>query len=65
MAACPLNVPLTLRRTDQLMTDITNLESGLEIIITQLASQPTLGDLAKTALGVMFCRAAITTPMTW
>ena len=36
----------------QLMTDIANLESGLEIMITQLARQPTLGDLAKTALGL-------------
>jgi hypothetical protein len=38
-----------LHQADQLRTDIANPESGLEIIMAQLARQPTRGDLAKTA----------------
>jgi len=56
---------LTLRQADHLRTDIANLESGLEVIMAQLARQPTRGDLAKTALGLMFCTSVITTLMWW
>ena len=54
-----------LHQADQLRTDIANPESGLEIIMAQLARQPTRGDLAKTALGLMFCTSVITTLMWW
>jgi hypothetical protein len=56
---------LTLRQADQLRTDIANLECSLEIIMAQLARQPTRGDLAKTALRLMACTSVITTLMTW
>jgi hypothetical protein len=56
---------LTLRQADQLRTDIASLESGLEIIMAQFARQPTRRDLAKAALGLMFCASVITTIMTW
>jgi hypothetical protein len=53
---------LTLRQANQIRTDIANLESGLEIIMAQLARQK--GDLARAALGIIFCTALITTLMT-
>jgi hypothetical protein len=56
---------ITLREVDRLRTDIANLESGLEIIMAQLARQPTKGDLAKAALGLMLSTSVITTLMTW
>jgi hypothetical protein len=56
---------LTLRQADQLRTDLANLECSLEIIMAQLARQPTRGDLAKTALGLMFCTSVVTTLTTW
>jgi hypothetical protein len=56
---------ITLQQVDRLRTDIANLESGLEIIMAQLARQPTTGDLAKAALGLMFSTSVITTLMTW
>jgi hypothetical protein len=40
---------LTLRQADQLRTDIANLESGLEVIMAQLARQK--GDLPAPLLG--------------
>jgi hypothetical protein len=54
-----------LRQAGQIRTDIANLECSLEVIMAQLARQPTRGDLAKAALGVMFCTSVITTLMTW
>jgi NhaP-type Na+/H+ or K+/H+ antiporter len=54
---------LTLRQANQIRTDIANLESGLEIIMAQLARQK--GDLARAALGIIFCTSLITTLMTW
>ena len=56
---------ITLQQVDRLRTDIANLESGLEIIMAQLARQPTKGDLAKAALGLMLSTSVITTLMTW
>ena len=56
---------ITLQQVDRLRTDIANLESGLEIIMAQLARHPTKGDLAKAALGLMFSTSVITTLMTW
>jgi hypothetical protein len=54
---------LTLRQANQIRTDIANLESGLEIIMAQLARQK--GDLARAALGIIFCTSVITTVMVW
>jgi hypothetical protein len=53
---------LTLRQADQIRTDIANLETGLEIIMAQLARQK--GDLARAALGIIFCTSVITTLLT-
>jgi hypothetical protein len=56
---------LTLRQTDQARTDFALIESNLEFIASQLAKQPTRGDLAKTALGIIFCTAVFTTLFVW
>ena len=48
---------LTLRQADQARTDFALIESNLEFIAGQLAKQPTRGDLAKAALGIIFCTA--------
>jgi hypothetical protein len=41
------------------------LEGNLEIIAGQLARLPTRGDLAKTALAIIFCSAVLTTLFVW
>ena len=56
---------LTLRQTDQARTDFALIESNLEFIASQLAQRPTRGDLAKTALGIIFCTAVVTTLCVW
>jgi hypothetical protein len=50
-------------QVDQLRTDIANVESGLEVIMAQLARQK--GDLALAALGIIFCTAAVTSLLGW
>ena len=55
----------TLRQVDQARTDFALIESNLEFITSQLAKQPTRGDLAKTALGIIFCTAVLTTLFVW
>ncbi len=54
-----------LRAVDQARTDFALIESNLEFIAGQLAKQPTRGDLAKTALGIIFCTAVVTTLLVW
>ena len=54
-----------LRAVDQTRTDFALIESHLEFIASQLAKQPTRGDLAKTALGIIFCTAVLTTLFVW
>jgi hypothetical protein len=56
---------LTLRQTDQARTDFALIESNLEFIASQLAQRPTRGDLAKAALGIIFCSAVLTTLFVW
>jgi hypothetical protein len=56
---------LALYQTDQARTDFALLESNLEIIMGQLAQLPTRGDLAKAALGIIFCTAVVTTLLVW
>jgi hypothetical protein len=56
---------LTLRQADQARTDFALIESNLEFIAGQLAKQPTRGDLAKAALGIIFCSAILTTLFVW
>jgi hypothetical protein len=56
---------LTLRVADQARTDFALIESNLEFIAGQLAKQPTRGDLAKAALGIIFCTAVFTTLFVW
>ena len=48
-----------LRAVDQTRTDFALIESHLEFIASQLAKQPTRGDLAKTALGIILSTAAL------
>jgi hypothetical protein len=52
---------LTLQQADQARTDFALTESNLEFLASQLAKVPTRGDLAKTALGIIFCTAVFTT----
>ena len=52
---------LTLRQADAARADFALIESNLEYIASQLAQRPTRGDLAKTALGIIFCSAILTT----
>ena len=56
---------LTLRQADQTRTDFALIEDHLEFIARQLANQPTRGDLAKAALGIIFCTAIFTTLFVW
>ena len=56
---------LTLRQADQARTDFALIESNLEFIAGQIAKQPTRGDLAKAALGIIFCTAVFTTLFVW
>jgi hypothetical protein len=56
---------LTLRQIHSARTDFALIESNLEFIASQLAKQPTRGDLAKTALGIIFCTAIFTTLFVW
>ena len=56
---------LTLRDADQARTDFALIESNLEFLAGQLARVPTRGDLAKTALGIIFCSAILTTLFVW
>ena len=55
----------TLRQVDQARTDFALIEEHLELLAGQLAKQPTRGDLARAALGIIFCSAVLTTPLTW
>ena len=52
---------LTLRQADAARADFALIESNLEYIASQLAQRPTRGDLAKAALGIIFCSAILTT----
>jgi hypothetical protein len=56
---------LTLREASQARTDFALIEGHLEFITGQLAKQPTRGDLAKAALGIIFCTAVSTTLLVW
>jgi hypothetical protein len=56
---------LTLRQADAGRADFALIESNLEYIASQLAQRPTRGDLAKTALGIIFCSAILTTLFVW
>jgi Flp pilus assembly CpaF family ATPase len=52
---------LALHQADQLRTDIGNLECSHEILMRQLVRMPTRADLARTALGIIFSTAVVTT----
>jgi len=54
-----------LRQADAARADFALIESNLEYIASQLAQRPTRGDLAKTALGIIFCSAILTTLFVW
>ena len=55
----------TLRQADQARTEFALIEDQLEFLAGQLAKQPTRGDLAKSALGIIFCSAVLTTLFVW
>ena len=61
----PSERALTLRQIDQARTDFALIEDHLEFIASQLAKQPTRGDMAKSALGIIFCTAVLTTLFIW
>jgi hypothetical protein len=56
---------LALRQADQARTDFAALESDLQFLMGQVARVPTRADLAKTALGIIFCSAVFTTLFCW
>jgi hypothetical protein len=56
---------LTLRKADQARGDFALIEGQLEFIAGQLAKQPTRAELAKSALGIIFCTAVLTTLFVW
>jgi hypothetical protein len=56
---------LALRQADQARADFAVLESDLQFIMGRLARMPTRGDLAKAALGIIFCTAVFTTLFVW
>jgi len=55
----------TLRQADQPRTDFALIDGQLEFIAGQLTKQPTRADLAKCALGIIFCTAVLTTLFVW
>ena len=55
----------TLRQVDESRTDFALIESNLEFIAGQLARLPTRRDLARAALGIIFCSAILTTLFVW
>jgi hypothetical protein len=50
---------LALRQADQARTDFAIVETELEALHPRLARMPTRADLARTALGIMFCSAVL------
>ena len=50
---------VTLRHADQARTEFAIIEEELEAIYARLASMPTRADLARTALGIMFCTSVL------
>ena len=61
----PAEHTLALRDAGQARTDFALIESNLEFIAGQLARLPTRRDLAKVALGIIFCSAVFTTLFAW
>jgi len=57
--------PLTLRQADEARSDFAAIESDLQFVMGQLARVPTRGDLARAALGIIFCSAVFTTLFVW
>jgi hypothetical protein len=50
---------LALRQADPARTDFAIIETELEAIHARLARMPTRGDLARAALGIIFCAATL------
>ena len=57
--------PLTLRQAAEARSDFAAIESDLQFVMGQLARVPTRGDLARAALGIIFCSAVFTTLFVW
>lgn len=47
--------PFTLRQIDQARGDLYAISDDLDFVMSQLARLPTRGDLARAALGIIFC----------
>jgi hypothetical protein len=58
-AFMPDEHPLTLRQVDQARGDLAAIADDLDFIKAQLARIPARRELARTALGVIFCAAAL------
>jgi hypothetical protein len=54
---------LTLRQADQLRTDIANVESGLEVVMTQLSRLPKRGEIWCAVVMGMLGGSALTTAL--
>jgi hypothetical protein len=50
---------LALRQADQARCDFAIIETELEALHARLARMPTRADLARAALGIMFCTAVL------
>jgi hypothetical protein len=59
MPADEQRLQIALRQADQARTDFAAIESDLEMIMARLARVPTRMELARAALGIIFCTAAI------
>jgi hypothetical protein len=56
---------LTLRQADEARADFYVIETELEAIHQRLARLPTRAQLARAALGIIFCSAVLTTLFAW
>jgi hypothetical protein len=50
---------LTLRQVDQARGDLYAIDSGIQVVMSQLARLPTRKDLARIALGIIFGTAGL------
>jgi len=56
---------LTLRQIDQARGDLYAIADDLEFLKAQTDRLPTRKDLARAALGIIFCTAVVTTLFVW
>jgi hypothetical protein len=54
-----------LRQVGQTRTDFAIIDAEIEALHARLARMPIRGDLALTALGIIFCTAVVSTFLAW